>query len=83
MSETLVFKPSGVCSKEMTIVHENGVVLDAHVEGGCNGSLKGICSLIKGMKIEDVVSKLEGIKCGFRPTSCPDQMAKGLKTLLQ
>ena len=83
MAETLSFKPQGVCSVKMNIVHENGIILDASVVGGCNGNLKGICSLIKGMKIEDVVNKLEGIKCGPRATSCPDQMAKGLKTLLQ
>ena len=79
---TLTFKPQGVCSREMIIEHENGIILNARVIGGCNGNLQGICSLIKGMKVEDVISRLEGIRCGFKPTSCPDQMAKGLKTLL-
>ena len=79
---TLTFKPQGVCSREMIIEHENCIILNARVIGGCNGNLQGICSLIKGMKVEDVISRLEGIRCGFKPTSCPDQMAKGLKTLL-
>ena len=81
--ETLTFKPQDVCSREMIIEHENGIILSARVIGGCNGNLQGICSLIKGMKVEDVIARLEGIKCGYKPTSCPDQMAKGLKTLLK
>lgn len=81
--ETLVFKPQGVCSRTMTIQHENGVVVHASVEGGCNGNLQGICSLIEGMPIDKVVEKLSGIRCGFKQTSCPDQLAKGLSSLLQ
>ena len=81
--EILTFKPQDVCSREMIIEHENGIILSARVIGGCNGNLQGICSLIKGMKVEDVIARLEGIKCGYKPTSCPDQIAKGLKTLLK
>lgn len=81
--EKLTFKPQGVCSREVTIFHEDGVVVEASVLGGCNGNLKGICSLLKGMKIEEVISRLEGIKCGYKPTSCPDQIAQGLKSLLK
>ena len=77
----LTYKPEGVCSREMIIEHENGVVISARVIGGCHGNLQGICALIKGMKIEDVITRLEGIKCGYKPTSCPDQLAKALKTL--
>jgi uncharacterized protein (TIGR03905 family) len=51
------------------------------VVGGCNGNLKGIAALVKGMKVEDVISRLEGVKCGFKNTSCPDQLAQALKTL--
>lgn len=80
--ETLTFQPQGVCSRQMIIEHENGVIVSARVIGGCHGNLQGICALIKGRKVEDVVKTLEGIKCGARPTSCPDQLAKGLKTLL-
>ena len=80
--ETLTFTPEGVCSRQMIIEHENGIIVSARVIGGCHGNLQGICSLIKGMKVEDVISRLEGIKCGYKPTSCPDQMAKGLKQLV-
>ena len=80
--ETLIIKPQGVCSREMHIQYENGHVLKANVIGGCHGNLQGICRLIEGMKIDDVVARLSGIKCGPKNTSCPDQMAKGLKTLL-
>ena len=76
----LVFRPEGVCSREMHIEYdENNIVTSAHVIGGCNGNLQGICALIVGLPFETVVSKLEGIHCGPRPTSCPDQMAKGIK----
>ena len=67
----------------MTIEYENGIVTKATVVGGCNGNLKGICRLIEGMKVEDVIVKLKGIKCrGSRTgeTSCPDQLAIGLET---
>jgi len=81
--EEYIFHPEGVCSREVRITHDNGVVIKATVIGGCNGNLQGICRLIEGMKIEDVISKLNGIRCGFKPTSCPDQIAKGLKNLLK
>ena len=81
--ETLTFTPQGVCSRQMIIEHENGVIISARVIGGCHGNLQGICALIKGMKVEDVISKLQGIRCGYKPTSCPDQLAKGLKQLVK
>lgn len=72
-------EPSGVCSSEMIFeIDENNVVQDLKVIGGCNGNLKGISALIKGMKVDDVIKKLSGIKCGFRETSCPDQIAEAL-----
>ncbi len=74
------YSPNGVCSTEMIFdIDKNDIVNNLKVIGGCNGNLKGISSLIKGMKIDDVISKLSGIKCGFRETSCPDQIAKALK----
>ena len=75
------FKPTGVCSTQMNFkINENDNTIESlEVINGCNGNLKGIASLITGMKIEDVISKLDGIKCGFRNTSCPDQIAKALK----
>ena len=77
--EKFIYKPNGVCSSKMEFTFEGDVITDLVVTGGCNGNLKGISSLIKGMKIKDVIEKLEGIKCGFKNTSCPDQISKGLK----
>ena len=75
-----VYIPSGVCSTEMTfVIDENDVIQDLKVIGGCNGNLKGIRELIKGMKIDDVIQKLSGIKCGYKDTSCPDQISKALE----
>lgn len=79
--EVLVYRPIGTCSREMRITHEDGKVVDLEVIGGCNGNLKGLSALIKGMSIDEVISRLDGIKCGFKSTSCPDQVAQALKTL--
>lgn len=73
------YVPQGVCSRLMEIDVEDGVVRDVCVTGGCNGNLKGICSLVKGMKVSDVVERLDGICCGAKGTSCPDQLAQALK----
>ena len=73
------FYPTGVCSREMIFDIEDGIVKDLKVVGGCNGNLKGISGLIRGMKLEDIISKLEGIDCNGRGTSCPDQISKALK----
>lgn len=78
---TYEFTPRGVCSQKMIIEVEDGVVRELQVYGGCNGNLKGISSLVKGMKIEDVIARLEGIRCGMKPTSCPDQLARALKEI--
>lgn len=77
-----VFKPVGVCSQEFIFDITDGVVNKLTVRGGCKGNLQGISKLCEGMKIEDIISKLEDIPCGNRPTSCPDQIALGLKEYL-
>ena len=72
-------QPRNVCSRLLTVEYDdNGIVTKATHLGGCKGNLDGICALIVGMKIEDVVKRLEGIQCR-NGTSCPDQLAKGLK----
>ena len=76
---TIEFTPKGVCSRQMIIEVENGIVTDVKVIGGCNGNLQGISSLVKGMKVEDVIKRLDGIQCGMKGTSCPDQLAQALK----
>ena len=78
------YRPRGVCSSEMIFeIDENNIVQDLKVIGGCNGNLKGIGALVKGMKVEDIITKLSGITCGFKPTSCPDQIAKALKEFVE
>ena len=77
------FKPSGVCSRLMEFDIENGIVTDVAVTGGCSGNLKGIVSLVKGMPAEDVIARLNGIRCGSKSTSCPDQLARGLSEALR
>lgn len=76
------YLPKGVCSKEIDIETTDGIIKSVAFTGGCNGNLKGISSLIEGMKIEDAISKLKGIQCGGNPTSCPDQLATALEGLL-
>ena len=79
---TIEYKPRGVCSQKMIVEVEDRVVQSLKVLGGCNGNLKGISNLIQGMKVEDVIAKLEGVHCGMKPTSCPDQLAQALKQAL-
>ena len=78
----MVYTTNGVCSKEIHLEVKDGIIESVSFVGGCNGNLKGICSLVKGMKAEDAISRLEGIQCGFKPASCPDQLAKALKQCL-
>lgn len=73
------YKTNGVCSRLINIEVQDGIVTKVKFDGGCNGNTKGISALVEGMKVEDVINRLEGIKCGFRDTSCPDQLAKALK----
>lgn len=76
------FKTSGVCSSYIDIEVENGIIKDVIFTGGCDGNAQGISSLVKGMNVNEVISKLEGTKCGYKNTSCPDQLSKALKEML-
>lgn len=76
--EVIQYKTVGTCCQIMQVAIQDGKVVDAEFFGGCNGNLKGIKSLIKGMSIDDVIEKLQGITCNSKPTSCPDQLAKCL-----
>lgn len=83
-SMTYQHKNRGVCSISTTVtLDDEGVIQELQVLGGCNGNLKGIMSLVKGMKAEDAIARLEGITCGSRPTSCPDQISKALREALE
>ena len=73
------FRPKGVCSQMMDIEVEDNKLVSLKVMGGCSGNLQGISKLVEGMDIDEVISRLEGIRCGFKNTSCPDQLAKALK----
>ncbi len=73
------YKPVGVCSQLIRVDVENDIVENVEFVGGCNGNLKGICSLVKGMKVEEAISRLQGITCGYKATSCPDQLAYALR----
>lgn len=76
------YQPKGVCSRRMLIEVENGVVRSMQVQGGCHGNLQGISKLVEGMEVQEVIARLEGIRCGMKATSCPDQLAKALKETL-
>lgn len=77
------YKTTGVCSSFIDIELDNDIIKSVSFMGGCNGNLKGISSLVVGMKVEDAISKLKGIKCGFKNTSCPDQLAIALEKMIQ
>lgn len=78
---TYTYTPRGVCSRQFSFDIEDGVVRDLQVVGGCNGNLQGISQLVKGMSVDEVVTRLRGIRCGMKPTSCPDQIARALEEL--
>lgn len=79
---TYTYKTSGTCSQKIIIeINDDNTIGDVKFIGGCNGNLKGISALIKGETMDTVIEKLEGIKCGFKSTSCPDQLAKALKEI--
>ncbi|MBQ9845103.1 MAG: TIGR03905 family TSCPD domain-containing protein [Oscillospiraceae bacterium] len=75
-------KNKGVCSASTRVVIEDGIVKDVEMLGGCNGNIKGVIALVKGMKAEEAIERLSGIRCGFKTTSCPDQLAITLKEAL-
>ena len=77
------FRPRGVCAQEMRVdLDDQGVIRELKVLGGCSGNLQGISALVKDMKAEEAIKRLSGIRCGFKNTSCPDQLAKGLEQVL-
>jgi len=75
----ITYQTQGTCSQLIIVSGEDGRVADVQFLGGCNGNLKGISSLVKGMRYEDVIARLEGIQCGMKATSCPDQLACAIR----
>lgn len=76
------YRTSGTCSRTITFDLENGKVSNVRFDGGCNGNLKGISAIVEGMDATHVIERFSGIRCGFKSTSCPDQLAKALKEAL-
>ena len=76
------YQPKGVCSTSINIELEDGIVKSVAFTGGCNGNLQGISRLVQGMKAEEAISRLKGIRCGFKNTSCPDQLAQALESMI-
>ena len=76
------YQPKGVCSTSIDIELDNDIIKSVSFTGGCNGNLQGISKLVEGMKAEDAINRLKGIRCGFKSTSCPDQLAKALESMI-
>ena len=79
----MIYKTKGVCSQAIEFEITDGKVHDIHFVGGCDGNTKGLAKLAEGMEVQEVIKRLEGIHCGFKPTSCPDQLAHALKEAVQ
>ncbi|MBR3513240.1 MAG: TIGR03905 family TSCPD domain-containing protein [Bacteroidaceae bacterium] len=77
----VLYECQGTCSKAIEVQAHDGVIDSVVFYGGCNGNTKGISQLVRGMKIDDVISRLDGTRCGMRPTSCPDQLCHALRQL--
>ncbi|WP_167957659.1 TIGR03905 family TSCPD domain-containing protein [Anaerosporobacter faecicola] len=79
----MIYKTSGVCSQEIHFDIENNILKNVSFVGGCSGNTQGIAKLVEGMSVDEVINRLDGLKCGYRPTSCPDQLAKALRAYQQ
>ena len=79
MKQTINYKTEGVCSRQINLVVEDGVITEAAFVGGCHGNTQGVAALVIGMEAKEAIRRLRGIKCGFKPTSCPDQLARALQ----
>ena len=80
---TYTYTPKGVCSRKMTVELDGEIIKSVKVEGGCNGNLQGISHLVEGMNARDAIAKMRGIRCGFKSTSCPDQLSLALEEALK
>ena len=77
--EHISYNTSGTCARKIEIDVEDGIVIDVKFIGGCSGNTQGVAALVKGMAVEEAIKRLDGIRCGFKSTSCPDQLAQALK----
>ncbi len=76
------YQTKGTCSSAIDVEVKDGIIESVSFTGGCNGNLKGIAALVKGMEVKEAITRLQGITCGFKSTSCPDQLAKALEAFL-
>ena len=83
MKKTIEYKTHGTCSRMVTVEVEDGIISSCRFSGGCAGNTQGVASLVTGMKVEEAIGKLKGIRCGFKTTSCPDQLALALEETLK
>ena len=83
MKKHIEYKTKGTCSRMIVLDIEDGIVTECAFIGGCAGNTAGVASLVKGMKTEDVIAKLKGVKCGFKSTSCPDQLARAIEQAME
>ncbi len=81
--KSIHFSPKGVCSRGIDIELEDGIIQSVRFQGGCAGNTQGVAALVKGMSAKEAIERLAGIRCGFKPTSCPDQLAKALAEALK
>lgn len=79
MTKHIEYKTRGTCSRMVVVDVEDGVIKDCSFVGGCAGNTQGVAALVKGMRVEDAIARIKGIKCGFKTTSCPDQLALALE----
>ena len=79
MKKHIEYKTKGTCARAVIVDVEDGVITECQFVGGCSGNTQGVAALVKGMKVEDAVAKIKGIKCGMKSTSCPDQLALALE----
>ena len=83
MTKKFVYRTKGVCSTAIHITMEDNIITEVQYDGGCSGNTQGISVLVRGMKAEEAINRLKGIRCGFKATSCPDQLAQALEKFIQ
>lgn len=81
MTKSFVYRTKGVCSSAIHITLEDDIISEVKYDGGCSGNTQGISVLVQGMRVADAISRLKGIRCGFKSTSCPDQLAQALEKI--
>ena len=78
MAEKITYNTSGVCARKIDIEIDNGIITSVQFYGGCSGNTQGVAALVSGMSVDEAINRLSGIRCGFKSTSCPDQLARAL-----